>query len=174
MRRSQWLTSRSILSNWLSNAESEARQKVSLSRSTETFSSSPLLSGFAVEIVGLACFGFTPIGLSETPKSKFLDVNQVRDHWLSKMSAHSNWRTRTMNEELEKVSLENQVLSFSANPLLFDGLISCAGLIPFGSGMVNVSRLIKSLGDEDLLDSLATEDLDPIVTESDGDEITIA
>lgn len=175
VRRSQWLTFRPTLSNWISDTESEAREKVSLSRSTETFSPSPLLVGDQFDTVGLACFGLTPVVLSGLPLSAFLDTAVVRDHWLNKRSSHSNWTTRRMNEERIKVSLEEQPGSLSQNPLVFDGLVDTIGLIPFGGGLVNVSKLLKSLYEtaEDLFDTLATEDLDPIITESDGDEILL-
>ena len=214
MRRSQWLTHRRILSNWITDDQSEAERKVSLSRQTETFSTSPLLLGEGPLGIGLDCFGeyllnlsnaniepeseelrvlahplllendleeigedvfgFELEGVSSVPKSAFIDVNQVRAHWLEEKNTLSNWVTPRMNEEQIMVSLSEQVLSFSQSPLLFNGF-QVLGLLPFGGGLVNVSTLVNSLGelDEDLFDTLATEDFDPIVTEDDMDEIAL-
>jgi hypothetical protein len=109
--------------------------------------------------------------MSEAPRTEFIDVAQVRDHWLGSRATLSNWRTATQNEDYHQVSLSYQPGSISASPLLFDDLVGNVGFQPFGLNLFARSNVGISI-EEDLFDALATEDLFPITTEL-GDEITL-
>jgi hypothetical protein len=139
------------------------------------FSAHPLLMVETPEGAGLEEFGGNLDEVSNLPQSDFIEVTSLRYHWLDKRSTHSNWPTDRMNEELEPVSLSNQIYQISASPLLFDGLCYVAGLQPFGLLLHSSSSITNDLFEtaEDLFDTLATEDFDPIVTEDDMDEISL-
>lgn len=132
----------------------------------------PLLLEPGPQIVGLEVFGNSVEIDSVAAKSAFLDVNQVRGHWLDQRSILSSWRTRNQNEDFLQVSLGYQLGSLSASPLLFDALPAGVGFAEFGGAKYFPSSARISLT-EDLLDSLATEDFDPICTEDEMDEIAL-
>lgn len=108
-RRSQWLTARSSLSNWLTDTESEAKAKVSLSKSTETFSSSPLFMGLG-DVIGLQVFGFNPIVLSESPESSIEGEERFTAHPLLSEEAPGGIGLEVFGDTVE----ENSVAPISA------------------------------------------------------------
>lgn len=206
--RSQWVTSRSILSNWRTNTESEGRRQVSLENVENPLAATPLLSGMGPESIGLGCFGMTLVVLSEQPRSAFelvstapllvpelnespeaigfscfgielddmsegpfsqfqAESGAARDWWHNDRNILSNWLTRDQSESRSKVSLANVEESFSPSPLLMGLENGVFGIGVFGGELVSLSRFGRETfqNPDELLDVLATEDFDPIVTE---------
>ena len=138
-RRSQWLTDRRILSNWRTDTENEARQKVSLSRATEPLAQSPLLMGLGEGVIGLTPFGGELVVLSQVTKTEW--------------------------------SIDENVSLYQL-PLLLPPIVDCIGHLVFAGELIAENRYSGGFV-EDLLDTLATEDFEPVVEPNDMDEIAL-
>lgn len=89
-----------------------------------------------------------------------------RSQWLTFRTGLSNWKTSSQSEANQIVSLENSTEEISVSPLLHGRQMPCVGMDLFGTELIDLSTApMYDTLQPDLLDALADEDGNPIVTE---------